>query len=48
MAFTWNGLAFSVKVPAGADYLSLLDANGNLQMWKLVQKYGIATVKVVK
>lgn len=48
MAFTWNGMAFSVKVPAGADYLSLLDANGNLQMWKLVQKYGIATVKVAK
>ena len=48
MVFTWNGAVFSVKVPAGVDYLSLIDANGNLQMWKLVQKFGIASAKLAK
>lgn len=48
MGFTWNGVNFVVKVPAGVNYLSLIDANGNLQMWKLVQKYGIAGATIAK
>lgn len=48
MGFTWNGINFIVKVPAGANYLSLIDASGNLPMWKLVQKYGIAGATLAK
>ena len=48
MGFTWNGINFIVKVPTGADYTKLIDAQGNLQMWKLVQKYGIAGASLVK
>lgn len=46
MGFTWNGVVFAVKIPAGVDLTTLLDANGNLPMWKLVQKYGLAGARL--
>lgn len=48
MAFNWNGVTFSVRIPAGANYINLLDANGNLPMWKIVQIYGIRNAVLAK
>ena len=48
LGFNWNGISFVLKVPAGADYSSFLDTNGNVQMWKLVAKFGIAQAKFIE
>lgn len=48
VSFSWGGLVFSLKIPAGADIKGLVDANGNIQMWKLVQKYGITNARLLE
>lgn len=48
LSFNWNGITFGLQLPRNAKITSLLDANGNLQIWKLVQMYGIKSAVVQK
>lgn len=48
MMFNWNGVTFSVKIPAGANYMNLVDAKGDIQMWRLVQAFGISNAVLAK
>ncbi|MDO4966354.1 MAG: hypothetical protein Q4E51_06555 [Lachnospiraceae bacterium] len=42
VGFTWSGINFTIKLPAGINMTDFMSPDGSVQMWRLVQKYGIA------
>jgi len=42
IGFTWNGMTFTVSIPAGSNITTLINPDGSVPMWKVVQNYGIA------